>query len=155
MTLKFTAVRNTLLAAVMLMLAGAPAVAGESGDNEPQAFLISINSEEGIVQGTAMNLAIDLARKEHEVRILLCGEASELALEQNIPPSLRPRDISPKEMMMEAISLGATVQVCELFLPNSGFRQYEEDDLVEDVTEARASELADFMLRPGVRTFTY
>ncbi|MEX0730141.1 MAG: hypothetical protein WED00_07035 [Aquisalimonadaceae bacterium] len=126
-----------------------------AAEDEPEAFLISINSDEGQIQGMAISLATTLARKDKEVRILLCGEAGELALEQNIPPSLRPRDISPKEMMLEAMTLGATVQVCELFLPNSGYRQYQESDLVSEIEQANAEEIADFMLRPNVRTFSY
>lgn len=147
---KINRLRAALLLITTLMLPLA-AVA----DSEPEAFLISINTEEGQVQGMALTLATTLAQEGKEVRILLCGEAGELALEQNIPPSLRPRDISPKEMMMEAVSLGATVQVCELFLPNSGYRQYEASDLVPEVDEAKASEIAEFMLQSGVQTFSY
>ncbi len=124
-------------------------------EDEPDSFLISLNSAEGQVQGMALELATKLAQRDKEVMVLLCGDAGDLALEENIPSALRPRDISPKEMMLEAASLGATVKVCHLYLPNSGFRQYDVDDLVEEVTEANAEDIAEYMLKPRVRTFSY
>lgn len=124
-------------------------------DEEAETVLINVNSDQGQVQGMAMELATKLVQADKEVRIVLCGDAAELALEENIPSSLRPRDVSPKEMMLEAVSLGASVHVCHLFLPNTRFGQYDEDDLVEQASVISAEELAELVTRGDIRRFSY
>ena len=124
-------------------------------DDEAETVLINVNSNQGQVQGMAMDLASKLAQADKNVRIVLCGAAAELALEENIPSALRPRDVSPKEIMLEAASLGATVHVCHLFLPNTRFGQYDEDDLVEEASVISAEELAELVMNAEIRRFSY
>lgn len=145
-------VRNFLIAgfAALGLLAG-PAQA----DEEPRDILLLVNSDEDQVQGMAMAMASELAQRDHDVHIILCGEAAELALEENIPSALAPRDISAKELMQEAMSFGATAEVCHLFLPNSGYRQYEEEDLLEDVTVNNPEEQAEMMSDGNTRVISY
>ncbi|MCK8515097.1 hypothetical protein M0534_01955 [Methylonatrum kenyense] len=142
---------------LFLLLIALPLLASQPvfADDGTETVLINVNSDQGQVQGMAMELATKLVQADKEVRIVLCGDAAELALEENIPSSLRPRDVSPKEMMLEAVSLGATVQVCHLFLPNTRFGQYDEDDLVEDASVISAEELAELVTKSEIRRFSY
>lgn len=145
-------VRNFLIAALTALgLLAGPAHA----DDELRDILMLINTEEDQVQGMAMSMASELAQRDHNVHIILCGEAAELALEENIPSALAPRNISSKELMQEAMSFGATVEVCHLFLPNSGYRQYEEEDLLEDVTVNNPDDQVEMISGRNTRVLSY
>ncbi|MFV8835716.1 DsrE family protein [Aquisalimonas sp.] len=145
-------VRNFLIAGLTALglLAGSALA-----DDQPRDILMLVNTEEDQVQGMAMSMASELAQRDHHVHIILCGEAAELALEENIPSALAPRDISSKELMQEAMSFGATVEVCHLFLPNSGYRQYEEEDLLDEVTVNNPEEQAEMISDGNTRVISY
>ncbi|SEO67688.1 DsrE family protein [Aquisalimonas asiatica] len=95
--------------------------------------MIVVTSRVDHVQGEAMLTAIGLARKQHDVHILLCGQAAALGLRIYLPPALAPRHVSARELMQQAMSYGATASVCHLFLPNSGYKRYTTNDLLPDV----------------------
>lgn len=139
----------------VLLFATSLFAATAHADEDSESILINVNSSQGQVQGMAMELASKLAQEDKEVRIVLCGDAAELALEENIPSSLRPRDVSPKEIMLEAASLGATLHVCHLFLPNTRFGQYDEDDLVEEASIISAEDLAELVMKRDIQRFSY
>jgi predicted peroxiredoxin len=131
------------------------AAAADEGE-APEALVITLNSGQGQVQGAALELAGYLAREDgKDVHVVLCGEAGELALEQNIPPALEPRSVSPKEMLMEAMTAGAEVYLCHLFLPNARIRQYDEDDLVDGITQIGPAAMAELVQQPLTRILGY
>ncbi len=93
-----------------------------------------------------------MAEQKAAVRVLLCGPAGQLALKAYEPPALKPRNVTPKQMMAGLIKGGATVEVCALFLPNA---DKTPADLVDGVTVAKPSEVAAYMVKPGVRAFGF
>ncbi len=146
---------NRLLIAFALLLAWSLPTFADNG-SDADTYVITLNSGEGQVQGAALELAAYLAREgDKDVHVVLCGDAGELAIERNIPPSLEPRSVSPKEMLMEAMTGGAEVHVCHLFLPNSGHRQYEEDDFDEGITQINPRRMAELVSAPGTRILGY
>ena len=146
--------RNTIATALFgLALAVLPMQA--PADDDPRDVLMLVNTEEDQVQGLAMTTASELAQRDHSVHIILCGEAGELGLEEYIPQTLAPRDVSSKELMLEAMSFGANVEVCHLFLPNSGYRQYEEEDLLDEVTVNNPEDKAEMISRDDLRVLSY
>ena len=147
--------KRNILATALTGLALALLPMQAAADDDPRDVLIMVNSEEDQVQGLAMTTASELAQRDHSVHILLCGEAAELGLEEYIPQTLAPRDVSSKELMLEAMSFGATVEVCHLYLPNSGYRQYEEEDLLDDVTVNNPEEKAEMISRDDLRVLSY
>jgi intracellular sulfur oxidation DsrE/DsrF family protein len=98
------------------------------------------------------NQAQGMAEQKASVRILLCGPAGQLALKAYEPAALKPRNVTPKQMMSSLIKGGATVEVCALFLPNA---DKAPADLIEGVTVAKPPEVAAFMMKPGVRAFGF
>ncbi|MDN3517483.1 DsrE family protein [Aquisalimonas lutea] len=143
---------HVVLAAV-LVLALMP-VRGMAQDDSPDVLML-VNTSSNQVQGMAMSMASHMARQDHAVDIVLCGEAAQLGLQEYIPEALAPRDVSAKEIMQEAMSFGASVEVCHLYLPNSGYHQYTEEDLLNEVTVNDPEELAQTMARDDVRVITY
>ena len=85
---------------------------------------VLVNSGNPQTQAMAMVLSLMTIKKHHkEVHIILCGEAGDLA-DKNIKgtPVKRPNGKAPsaKDHLKLLIKKGATVEICPLYLPNSG-----------------------------------
>jgi len=84
---------------------------------------VIVNSADAQTQAMAMTLSLMSINKHHKkVHIVLCGPAGDLA-DKNIEgtPIKRPNGKAPsaKKHLKMLIQLGATVEVCPLYLPNS------------------------------------
>ncbi|HMS80343.1 MAG TPA: hypothetical protein PKC20_12570 [Burkholderiaceae bacterium] len=60
--------------------------------------------------------------------------------------------MTPQQMLQSLLEAGAKVEVCALYLPNSGRTQA---DLIPGVTPAKPAEVAAHLLRPGVSTLAF
>ena len=118
---------------------------------QTEAFF-NVTSADNQSQGMAMVLATQMAEQKAAVRILLCGPAGQLALKTYEPAALKPRNVSPRQMMQGLMKTGATVEVCALFLPNA---ERTPADLIDGVSVAKPPEVAAYMLKPGVRAFGF
>jgi predicted peroxiredoxin len=118
----------------------------------PTEVFFSVTSADNQTQGMAMVLATQMAEQKAAVRILLCGPAGQLALKGYEPAALKPRNVTPKQMMGGLMKSGATIEVCALFLPNA---ERTPADLVEGISVAKPPEVAAYMTKPGVRAFGF
>ncbi len=138
--------RTTLLLGTFLLLS-----ANSMAQAQTETFF-SVTSADNQAQGMAMVLATQMTEQKAAVRILLCGAAGQLALKSYEPAALKPRNVTPKQMMTGLIKAGATVEVCALFLPNA---DKTPADLIEGVAVAKPPEVAAYMTKPGVRAFGF
>ncbi len=67
-------------------------------------------------------------------------------------PTLKPRNVTPQQMLQGLIKAGATVEVCALYLPNTGRTPV---DLLAGVTPAKPADVAAYLMKPGVRTLAF
>ncbi|MDP3132322.1 MAG: hypothetical protein Q8M78_05225, partial [Burkholderiaceae bacterium] len=67
-------------------------------------------------------------------------------------PSLKPRNVTPQQMLQGLIKNGAQVEVCALYLPNSGRTAAE---LIPGVTPAKPADVAAHLLKPGMATLAF
>lgn len=137
---------STLLLSALLALP-----VSSMAQNQTEAFF-NVTSADNQAQGMAMVLAGQMAEQKAAVRVLLCGPAGQLALKSYEPATLKPRNVSPKQMMAGLIKGGATVEVCALFLPNA---DKTPADLMDGVSVAKPPEVAAYMVKPGVRAFGF
>jgi hypothetical protein len=86
------------------------------------------------------------------VRVLLCDAAGDMAVAGVESPKLKPRDVSPQQMLAGLIQGGARVEVCALYLPNTG---RQASDLLPGVTPAKPADVAAHLLKPGVATLAF
>ena len=121
-----------LLAALTLLFTAGIALADDD------RWLVMLTSGDVQTQGMALVLATEAQRQGTPVRVLLCDEAGKLALKDFTPPTLKPRDVTPKQMLQGLMQNGAQVQFCALFLPNSG---KTTADLIDGVTAATPPEI--------------
>lgn len=120
---------------------------------EPMDLFVTIDSDKTMSQGAALVLTGQALEQKAKVRVLLCDAAGDIALAANtagVP--LKPRGATPQQMLQMVIKAGAKVEVCALYLPNTGRKA---SDLLEGVTAAKPADVAAFFLQPNVRTLSF
>ena len=85
-------------------------------------------------------------------RQLLCDAGGDIALVGKETPALKPRNITVQQMLQGLMKAGARVEVCALYLPNTG---RQPTDLISGVTPARPADVAAYLLRPEVQTLAF
>jgi len=117
---------------------------------------VLINSGEPQTQAMAMVLSLMTIKKHNKkVNIVLCGAAGDLA-DKNIKstPVKRPNGKSPtpKDNLKMLINKGANVQVCPLYLPNSG---KNKSVLLDGITVAKPPVVAGRLLNSNFSNITF
>ncbi|MFC7049666.1 hypothetical protein [Emcibacter nanhaiensis] len=126
-------------------------VSGTQAQEKP-SILTVVTSPDVQTQGMAFVLSIQSVQQGAQVRVLLCGPAGDLALKGAAETKLKPKGMSPQMLMSKLITLGATVEVCALYLPNA---DKTPADLVDGVGVAKPPAIAAAMLAPDTRLFTF
>jgi predicted peroxiredoxin len=133
---------------IALGFACALPAAADSGNE----LLVLINSGAPQTQGMAMVLAAQAMEQKANVRVLLCSEGGQLAVKGKEGTLLKPRNVTPNQMLQGLMKGGAKVEVCALFLPNNDLKQ---GDLIEGIAVAKPAEIASYMLQGNVKTLSY
>lgn len=119
---------------------------------QAQELFVSIHSGQPMAQGAALVLATQALEQKASVRVLLCDAAGDIAVTGSAQTPLKPRNVTPQQMLQGLIRNGATVEVCALYLPNTG---KQPGDLIGGVTPAKPAEVAAHLLKPGVQTLAF
>lgn len=123
-----------------------------AGAAQAQELFVNIHSGNAMAQGAALVLAGQALEQKASVRVLLCDKAGDIALVGAELPKLKPRDVTPQQMLQGVIKAGAKVEVCALYLPNTGRKP---TDLIEGVTPAKPADVAAHLLKPGMSTLAF
>ncbi len=140
---------NRLIIALAIGLFSSLVMAQKTPD-----MLTIITSDDDETQAMALILTMQAQRNGVTPQILLCDDASELAVASEMDDSdvLRGPDASAAQMIQRMVNNGVTVDVCAIFLPNS---EYSEDDLVDGVGVAQPPAIGALVADPAVRLFTF
>ena len=140
--------RNTVkkIALIALLASGLTSAASA------QDLFVNIHSGQAMAQGAGLVLAGQALEQKANVRVLLCDAAADIAVVGKEMPSLKPRNVTPQQMLQGLIKGGAQVEVCALYLPNSG---RQASDLIPGVTPAKPADVAAHLLKPGVQTLAF
>lgn len=141
---------KALVAAALIVAAPLSAQAGDK--DMVEEVLVILTSESLQTQGMAMVLSNTMAEKGAKVNVLLCDKAGDLALKDYTAPSLKPKDVTPGQMLRGLLKQGGVANVCALYLPNS---EHGKDDLIDGVGIAMPPDMAAQMLDPKIRTFSF
>jgi len=123
-----------------------------AGASQAEELFVNIHSGNAMAQGAGLVLAGQALEQKAGVRVLLCDAAGDIALAGQQMPALKPRDVTPQQMLQGLIKGGAKVEVCALYLPNTGRKP---GDLIEGVTPAKPADVAAHLLKPGVQTLAF
>ena len=134
------------IASALLLACAATAIHAEE-------LFVSIHSASPMAQGAGLVLAGQALEQKAPVRVLLCDAAGDIALANTdaakAQPILKPRNVTPQQMLQGVIKAGAKVEVCALYLPNTG---KQPSDLLPGVSPAKPAEVATHLLKPTVKT---
>ena len=120
--------------------------------DSPTELFFSVNSGNSQTQGMALVLATQAMEQKVSVRVLLCSEGGQLAVKGKESAVLKPRNVTPNQMLQGLMKAGAKVEVCALFLPNSDLKP---TDLIDGVEVAKPGEVAKYLAQAHVKTLTY
>ena len=115
-------------------------------------LFVNIHSGNAMAQGAGLVLAGQALEQKANVRVLLCDLAGDIAVAGKEMPALKPRNVTPQQMLQGLIKAGATVEVCALYLPNTG---RTAADLIPGVTPAKPADVAAHLLKPGMATLAF
>lgn len=119
---------------------------------QAEELFVNIHSGNAMAQGAGLVLAGQALEQKAAVRVLLCDAAADIALVGKEMPTLKPRNVTPQQRLQGVIKAGAKVEVCALYLPNSG---KQASDLIPGVTPAKPADVAAHLLKPGVNTLAF
>lgn len=122
-----------------------------AADDDNDLFVV-VTSSDAETQMMSMVLATQSANQDVNVRVLLCSDGGNLAIETEEFPVFQPAGRTPQQLLMGLLDRGVTVEVCAIYLPN---REYTEDDLMDGVGMANPQEVARYMKQEQVRYFTF
>lgn len=137
-----------LVCALGLGVAAVPALA----EMQVNKALVVLTSASLQTQGMAMVLANAMQERGASVDVLLCDAAGNLALKDTVSETLKPRNVTPEQLLKKLQKGGAQVNVCALYLPNSG---QAPEALRDGVGVAKPPVMAAQMMDAQTRVFNY
>ncbi|WP_198304509.1 DsrE family protein [Arcobacter vandammei] len=125
-----------------------------ASENSAKGLNVLITSEDTQTQMMGMVLSTMTLKQGKEVNMTLCSSAGNLAIKGSEAKTIKMQgeEKSPNMLLQGLIKQGAKVEVCPLFLPNSG---KTEADLIEGVSVAKPAEVAAKILDKEYQTLSY
>lgn len=146
--MRYFAFCATLVAGLFL---GSMTTAQAQADDPDELFVV-VTSDDAQTQMMAMVLANQSLNQGASVRVLLCGDGGRLALANEEFPAFQPADRTPQQLLQRLLNEGTTVEVCAIYLPNT---DADASDLIDGIGIAQPSAIAEHMMKPSVRYFTF
>ena len=115
-------------------------------------LFLTINSGSAMTQGAGLVLASQALEQKATVRVLLCDAGADIAVTGKEMPFLKPKNVTAQQMLQGLIKAGAKVEVCALYLPNTG---HQASDLIPGVTAGKPGDVAAYLLKPDVKTLAF
>ncbi len=143
----------------LMLMACTPSSAPEQSANKTpnvsQPVLTVITREDPQTQLMALILSKAASDQGTPVRILLCDQGGNLALNTPAAISLKPlapKNISPVGLLAKLINSGVKVDVCAIYLPNKAFG---EDALIDGVGVATPPDIASYFTQDGAKVLSF
>jgi predicted peroxiredoxin len=127
--------------------------AGNALAEQGKGLNVIVTSADRQVQMMAMVLSVQTI-KEHgkEINMVLCGAAGDLALQSTNTETFLPPKKSPTMLINALLKMGASIQVCPLYLPSV---EKTTDELIEGITVAKPPAVADRLLDKDYQNLSF
>jgi predicted peroxiredoxin len=121
--------------------------------DQSKGLNVLLTAAERQAQMMAMVLSVQTIKKHgKEVNMVLCGSAGDLALSSTKTEAMKPPGKSPTQLLHALLKMGASVEVCPLYLPDVG---KSKDDLIQGITIAKPSVVAGRLLDTDYTNLSY
>ncbi len=117
-----------------------------------KGVFVVVTTSDPQTQLMALSLSSQIMAKGKSLRILLCGHGGDLALRDGKEVILKPINKSPQMLLKNLIGNNIKVEICPFYLANKGGAM---TDLIDGITPANPSLVADGLLEPGIKLFTF
>lgn len=136
-----------------LLLASSVFATSVSFADQSKGLNLVVTAPERESQMMALVLSLQTIKKHgKEVNMVLCSSAGDLALSATKTEAFKPSGKSPTDLLKAIMKMGAKVEVCPLYLPNSG---KTEADLIKGITVAKPPVVAGRLLDKDYKTLSY
>ena len=121
--------------------------------DQSKGLNVMLTAAERQAQMMAMVLSVQTMKKHgKEVNMVLCGSAGDLALSSTKTEAIKPPGKSPTQLLHALLKMGASVEVCPLYLPGAG---KSKDDLIQGITVAKPPVVAGRLLDTDYTNLSY
>ena len=136
-----------------LLLASSMLVSSAVFADQAKGLNVLLTASERQAQMMAMVLSVQTIKKHgKEVNMVLCGSAGDLALSATKTETMKPPGKSPTQLLNALLKMGATVEVCPLYLPSVG---KAKSDLIQGITVAKPPVVAGRLLDTDYTNLSY
>ncbi|TCD48338.1 DsrE family protein [Chlorobium sp. N1] len=145
------------LAALFAVLSMPSSIMAANGPKAAQSaaadgMFVVMTDADSMTQMMALVLSTQTVQQGRKVQILLCGPAGSLALKNGGQKVFKPIGKSPAMLLKGLIAKGVKVELCPLYLPNTG---HKASEMIEGVTIAKPPVVAASMAAEGMKLFTF
>ena len=121
--------------------------------DQAKGLNVLVTATERQAQMMAMVLSVQTMKKHgKEVNMVLCGSAGDLTLSSTKTTAMEPAGKSPTQLLNALIKMGASVEVCPLYLPSVG---KSKSNLIEGITVAKPPVFAGRLLDTDYTNLSY
>ncbi len=136
-----------------ILLASAVLFSSAVFAQQSKGLNVLLTAAERQAQMMAMVLSVQTMKKHgKEVNMVLCGSAGDLALSSTKTEAFKPAGKSPTQLLNALIKMGASVEVCPLYLPSAG---KTKADLIKGITVAKPPVVAGRLLNTDYTNLSY
>jgi predicted peroxiredoxin len=119
---------------------------------DTQQVTVVLNSGSTMTQGIALVLTNQMQEQGAQVHVLLCDQAGDIALKDAGGEALKPRNVTPAQLLANAMQKGATASVCALYLPNTS---HIPESLKDGITAADPAEMGAALIEANRKVFVF
>jgi len=121
--------------------------------DQAKGLNVLLTASERQAQMMAMVLSVQTMKKHgKEVNMVLCGSAGDLALSSTKTEAMQPPGKSPTQLLNALLKMGASVEVCPLYLPSVS---KSKADLIKGITVAKPPVVAGRLLDTDYTNLSY
>jgi len=136
-----------------ILLASSVLVSSAVFADQAKGLNVLLTASERQAQMMAMVLSVQTMKKHgKEVNMVLCGSAGDLALSSTKTETMKPLGKSPTQLLNALLKMGASVEVCPLYLPGVG---KSKADLINGITVAKPPVVAGRLLDTDYTNLSY
>jgi len=143
--------KNKLISSALL--ASSLIISSASFADMGKGLNVLITAPERQSQMMALVLSVQTMKKHgKEVNMVLCSAAADLTLSETKTEEFKGPGKSPTQLLKALIKMGASVEVCPLYLPSAG---KTKADLIEGITIAKPPVVAGRLLDTAYTNLSY
>ena len=127
-------------------------IPGQRAGAAVMGVFVVVTSGDPQTQFLAMLLSTKMKGQGKSVRILLCSDGGHMAIKGSHQTAVKPFGKSPQDMLVGLQQGGVRIEVCPFYFPNHG---KSATDMLDGITQSNPDDVANALMEPGIKLFTF